>query len=85
MDGIILKIREDGKVVNKCVYIVIGLKADGIKEVLGFWIERTESASFWMTLLTALKALHGRRHTAHQNESNVSLDQRSKNCLKHAR
>jgi len=56
MDGIILKIREDGKVVNKCVYIVIGLKADDIKEVLGFWIERTESASFWMTLLTDLKA-----------------------------
>lgn len=56
MDGIVLKIREDGKVVNKCVYIVIGLKADGIKEVLGFWIERTESASFWMTVLTDLKA-----------------------------
>ena len=56
MDGIVLKIREDGKVVNKCVYIVIGLKPDGIKEVLGFWIERTESASFWMTVLTDLKA-----------------------------
>ena len=56
MDGIVLKIREDGKVINKCVYIVIGLKADGIKEVLGFWIERTESASFWMTVLTDLKA-----------------------------
>lgn len=56
MDGIVLKIREDGKVINKCVYIVIGLKPDGIKEVLGFWIERTESASFWMTVLTDLKA-----------------------------
>jgi transposase-like protein len=56
MDGIVLKIREEAKVVNKCVYIVIGLKPDGIKEVLGFWIERTESASFWMTVLTDLKA-----------------------------
>lgn len=56
MDGIVLKIREDGKVINKCVYIVIGLKADGLKEVLGFWIERTESASFWMSVLTDLKA-----------------------------
>lgn len=56
MDGIVLKIREDGKVINKCVYIVIGLKADGTKEVLGFWIERTESASFWMSVLTDLKA-----------------------------
>ena len=56
MDGIVLKIREDGKVINKCVYIVIGLKPDGIKEVLGIWIERTESASFWLTVLTDLKA-----------------------------
>jgi len=56
MDGILLKVREDGKVINKCVYIVIGLKADGKKEVLGFWIERTESAAFWMSVLTDLKA-----------------------------
>lgn len=56
MDGIVLKIREDGKVINKCVYIVIGLRPDGIKEVLGFWIQKTESASFWMTVLTDLKA-----------------------------
>ena len=56
MDGIVLRISEDGKVVNKFVYIVIELKADGIKEVLGFWIERIESASCWMTVLTDLKA-----------------------------
>jgi transposase-like protein len=56
MDGIILKIRTDNKVINKCVYIVIGLKPDGIKEVLGFWIEKTESAAFWMSVLTDLKA-----------------------------
>lgn len=56
MDGIIIKIRDDKKVINKCVYIVIGLKSDGLKEVLGFWIEKTESASFWMTVLTELKA-----------------------------
>lgn len=55
MDGIVLKIREDSKVVNKCVYIVIGLKPDGMKEVLGFWIEKTESAAFWMSVLTDLK------------------------------
>jgi putative transposase len=56
MDGIVIKIREDKKVINKCVHIVIGLKPDGIKEVLGFWIEKNESASFWMTVLTELKA-----------------------------
>jgi transposase-like protein len=56
MDGIILKVRTDNKVINKCVYIVIGLKPDGKKEVLGFWIEKTESAAFWMSVLTDLKA-----------------------------
>lgn len=56
MDGVVIKIREDGKVINKCVYIVIGLTPKGQKEVLGFWIEKTESASFWMTVLTDLKA-----------------------------
>jgi transposase-like protein len=56
MDGIIIKIRDDKKVINKCIYIVIGLKPDGIKEVLGFWIEKTESAAFWMNVLTDLKA-----------------------------
>ena len=56
MDGIVIKIREDKKVINKCVYIVIGLKPDGRKEVLGFWIEKTESAAFWMTVLTELKS-----------------------------
>ena len=56
MDGIVLKIRTDNKVINKCVYIVIGLKPDGIKEVLGFWIEKSESAAFWMSVLTDLKA-----------------------------
>ena len=56
MDGIVMKIREDSKVINKCVHVVIGLKPDGKKEVLGFWIEKTESAAFWMTVLTELKA-----------------------------
>jgi transposase-like protein len=56
MDGIMLKVREENKVINKCVHIVIGLKPDGKKEVLGFWINQTESAAFWMTVLTELKA-----------------------------
>ena len=56
MDGIVIKIREDGKVINKCIYIVIGLRPNGFKEVLGFWIDRTESAALWMSVLTDLKA-----------------------------
>jgi transposase-like protein len=56
MDAIVIKMREDKKVINKAVHIAIGLKADGRKEVLGYWISQNESAAFWMTVLTELKA-----------------------------
>lgn len=56
MDGIMLKIKQNGKYLNKCVYIVIGLKNDGLKEVLGLWLAETESAAFWLSVLTDLKA-----------------------------
>jgi putative transposase len=56
MDGIVLKIKESGKYINKCIYLVIGLKTDGLKEVLGMWTSQTESASFWLSVLTDLKA-----------------------------
>jgi len=48
--------RHNGKVVNKTIYLVIGLTQDGKKQVLGMWISETESASFWMNVLTDLKA-----------------------------
>ena len=56
MDGIVLKIKQSGKYINKCIYLVIGLKSDGLKEVLGMWIAETESAAFWLSVLTDLKA-----------------------------
>lgn len=56
MDGIVLKIRQNGRYINKCVYLVIGLRNDGFKEVLGMWLAETESASFWLSVLTDLKA-----------------------------
>jgi putative transposase len=56
MDGIELKIKENHKYQNKCIYLVIGLKKDGLKEVLGMWTAQSESASFWMSVLTDLKA-----------------------------
>lgn len=55
MDGISLKIRSNGKVINKTIFLVIGLNKEGMKEVLGMWINETESASFWLTVLTDLK------------------------------
>jgi transposase-like protein len=56
MDGIMLKIKHNGHYQNKCIYLVIGLKNDGHKEVLGMWVAESESASFWMSVLTDLKA-----------------------------
>ena len=56
MDGIVFKVRENSKVINKTIYIAVGLKRDGKKEVLGLWLGKNESAAFWMTVLTDLKA-----------------------------
>jgi transposase-like protein len=56
MDGIVFKVRENSKVVNKTVYIAVGLRRDGKKEVLGLWLGKNESASFWMSVLTDMKA-----------------------------
>ena len=56
MDGIMFKVRDGGKVINKTVYICIGLNKTGKKEVLGLWVGKAESAAFWMSVLTDLKA-----------------------------
>lgn len=55
MDGIQVRVRQNGKYINKCIYMVIGLKNDGYKELLGMWLAESESASFWMGVLTDLK------------------------------
>jgi transposase-like protein len=56
MDGIVFKVRENSKVINKTVYIAVGLRRDGKKEVLGLWLGKNESAAFWMSVLTDMKA-----------------------------
>lgn len=56
MDGIVFKVRENSKVVNKTIYIAVGLRKDGFKEVLGMWLGKNESAAYWMTVLTDMKA-----------------------------
>ena len=55
LDGIVFKVRKDGKVINKCVYSVLGINSDGMKEILGLWISDNESASFWTTVCNELK------------------------------
>ena len=54
-DAIRVKIRDDGFVRNKAVYIALGILPDGNKEVLGIWIEQTEGAKFWLKVMNELK------------------------------
>lgn len=56
MDGIVFKVRENSKVVNKTIYIAVGLRRDGKKEVLGLWLGKNESSAFWMNVLTDMRA-----------------------------
>lgn len=55
LDGIVFKVRKDAKIINKCVYSVLGINMDGRKEILGIWISENESASFWLTICNELK------------------------------
>ena len=55
LDGIVFKVRKDSKVINKCVYSVLGINMEGKKDILGFWISENESASFWLTVCNELK------------------------------
>lgn len=55
MDAIVFKVRENSRVINKAVYLAVGLKQDGKKEILGMWLGKNESAAFWMSVLTDLK------------------------------
>ncbi len=54
-DALRMKIRHEGRVVNKAVYLAIGVRMDGIKDVLGIWIEKNEGAKFWLNVFTELK------------------------------
>ena len=51
-----MKIRDEGLVRNKAVYLAIGITCNGYKEVLGLWIEQTEGAKFWLRVMNELKA-----------------------------
>ncbi|WP_103021785.1 IS256 family transposase, partial [Mycobacterium avium] len=55
IDAIRLKIRDGGVVSNKAAHVVIGVDVEGIKQVLGVWIQQTEGAKFWHGVLTELR------------------------------
>jgi len=56
LDAIHFKVRQEGRVVTKAAYVVVGITLEGYKEVLGLWIGEHESAKFWLTVLTELKS-----------------------------
>ena len=55
IDALVVKIRDQGKVENKAVHIAVGVDEDGTRDVLGLWLERTEGARFWSSILAELK------------------------------
>jgi transposase-like protein len=54
-DALRVKIRGDGVVSNKAVYLALGIQADGQRDVLGLWIEQTEGAKFWLKVFNELR------------------------------
>jgi putative transposase len=55
LDALRVKVRDEGTVRNKAVYVALGVRPDGAKEVLGLWIEQTEGAKFWLRVMNELR------------------------------
>ena len=55
LDAIMVKIRDGAHILNKAIYLVIGVNLEGIKEVLGMWVGQTEGAKFWLGIVTELR------------------------------
>lgn len=55
LDCIVVKCKEDNRVINKAVYLALAINMDGSKEILGFWIANNEGAKFWLSIVTELK------------------------------
>lgn len=55
LDALWVKVKDEGHIRNKAVYLAIGINLEGKKEVLGIWLEQTEGAKFWLKVMTELK------------------------------
>lgn len=55
LDAIHYKIRDDGRIINKAAYVVLGVNIEGNKDILGIWIGENESSKFWLGVLNELK------------------------------
>ena len=55
LDALVVKVRQDGRVINKAIHLALGVNLSGHKELLGMWITQNESAKFWLQVLTELQ------------------------------
>jgi len=55
LDCIVVKVRHNGSVINKAVFLALGINTEGKKELLGMWLAENEGAKFWLNVLTELK------------------------------
>jgi putative transposase len=55
LDATIIKVRSEGRVIKKSAYLAIGINLEGLKDVLGIWLEETEGAKFWLKVMTEIK------------------------------
>ncbi|WP_373085933.1 IS256 family transposase [Sneathiella sp.] len=55
LDCIVVKIRQDKRVINKAVYLALGVNMEGHKELLGLWLSENEGSKFWLSVLTELQ------------------------------
>lgn len=55
LDCIVVKVRQDKQIINKSIYLALGITMEGQKELLGMWLAETEGAKFWLSVLTELQ------------------------------
>jgi transposase-like protein len=61
-DAIVVKVRQEGRVINKAIHLTLGVNLSGTKELLGMWMTQNESAKFWLSILTQLQNRGVNRH-----------------------
>lgn len=55
LDALVIKVREDKRIINKAFYLALGVNLEGQKELLGIWVSQNEGAKFWLNVLTEIK------------------------------
>ncbi len=55
LDCLVVKIRQDKRVINKSIFLALGINTEGHKELMGMWVAENEGAKFWLSVLTELQ------------------------------